>query len=141
MNKELQQRIDKIHEICGGWGLYEPGNSSSTKQALKATSEIGELAGAVLKNDIDEIKDAIGDIFVCWVNFIKIGDGSWLESGPYIHHIEDLVLSLSGDWPCINFISQIAHYYDLTLLECIDSAIEVISKRKGKIVLGVFQKD
>lgn len=37
------------------------------KQRLKLIEECGELASAILKNDIDKQKDAIGDIFVVLV--------------------------------------------------------------------------
>ena len=153
MNNELQQRITRIQEICGAWGLYEPGNSSAIKQALKATSEIGELADAVLKNDIDEIKDAIGDIFVCWVNCIKSAqlygnspygldiDEPWNGRPFYANNCEENVLSLRSDYPDYYKLETIAKWHDLTLLECIDAAIEVISKRKGKISNGAFVKD
>lgn len=144
MNNELQQRIERIHSICGAWGLYEPGNSSAIKQALKATSEIGELADAVLKNDIDEIKDAIGDIFVCWVNYVKLSNNrAWIEGHVSPKHwtIETILLCLSGCTPIPNDLERIADHYNLTLLECIDAAIEVISKRKGVISNGVFLKD
>lgn len=42
--------------------LIKPENS--VKQLAKLTEEVGELAGAILKNRPDEIKDAIGDIQV-----------------------------------------------------------------------------
>jgi len=144
MNKELQLRIDRIHEICGAWGLYEPGNSTAIKQALKATSEIGELADAVLKNDIDETKDAIGDIFVCWVNFLKLdthGIYKWGYDAEDSLDSEKIILILRGRSPQLIHLHVIANQYNLTLLECIDSAIEVISKRKGKIINGAFVKD
>jgi len=143
MNNELQQRIARIQEICGAWGLYEPGNSSAIKQALKATSEIGELADAVLKNDIDEIKDAIGDIFVCWVNMYKL-DGYEIKSMTASSNAfdrESIILSMRGDASSLLDLEFIAESYGLTLLECIDAAIEVISKRKGKIINGAFVKD
>jgi len=143
MNNELQQRIARIQEICGAWGLYEPSNSSAIKQALKATSEIGELADAVLKNDIDDIKDAIGDIFVCWVNYTKLG----LEPMGFVGQecsystTEETILNIFGDVPNPPYLEFVAIHYNLTLLECIDSAIEVISKRKGVISNGAFVKD
>ena len=141
MNNELQQRITRIQEICGAWGLYEPGNSSAIKQALKATSEIGELADAVLKNDIDEIKDAIGDIFVCWVNYANLDGENGFCDNRFGWPADEIVLELKGEIPNIGLLDGIAQDYDLTLLECIDAAIEAISKRKGVIKNGAFVKD
>tara|TARA_R110001592_G_scaffold87117_4_gene257262 strand:- start:28033 stop:28335 length:303 start_codon:yes stop_codon:yes gene_type:complete len=37
---------------------------NAPKQMLKVLEEVGETSGALLKNNIDEIKDGIGDSFV-----------------------------------------------------------------------------
>lgn len=44
-------------------GIYE--FSTAQKQALKAMSELGELADALLKGDRAGIIDGIGDVMVC----------------------------------------------------------------------------
>ena len=51
-------------------GIYE--RSSKHAQALKAVSEMGELADAVIKNDRDALQDAIGDVIVCLVNVAEM---------------------------------------------------------------------
>lgn len=51
-------------------GIYE--HSSKHAQALKAVSEMGELADAVIKGDRDALKDAIGDVIVCLVNVAEM---------------------------------------------------------------------
>lgn len=56
---ELNQ---KILEWAEQRSLIKPENS--VKQLAKLTEEVGELAGAILKNKPEEIKDAIGDIQV-----------------------------------------------------------------------------
>lgn len=43
-------------------GITNPNNVF--KQALKLTSEVGELSDAIIKQDIDETIDAVGDIQV-----------------------------------------------------------------------------
>lgn len=43
-------------------GILIPKNSH--KQALKMVSEVGELCDALIKNDIEGIKDGIGDTLV-----------------------------------------------------------------------------
>ncbi len=43
-------------------GITNPNNVF--KQALKLTSEVGELSDAIIKQDHEEVKDAIGDIQV-----------------------------------------------------------------------------
>ena len=43
-------------------------------QLLKAVSEMGELADAEGKNDLEAIKDAVGDVVVCLINYCALKD-------------------------------------------------------------------
>jgi len=65
--------------------------------------EAGEVGRAVLKTDLPEIKDGIGDMVVVLTN--------------------------------------LAELYDLKIENCIASAYNVISKRKGKMINGTFVKN
>jgi NTP pyrophosphatase (non-canonical NTP hydrolase) len=49
-------------------------NSDSKTQILKAVSEMGELADAVIKRDRDAIIDGIGDVLVCLIVAAAIED-------------------------------------------------------------------
>ena len=49
-------------------------NSDSKTQVLKAVSEMGELADAVIKRDKAAVIDGIGDVLVCLVNVAAIED-------------------------------------------------------------------
>ena len=49
-------------------------NSTAWAQLLKGFSEMGELADATIKDDRDEIVDAVGDVMVCLVNYCAIKD-------------------------------------------------------------------
>ena len=49
-------------------------NSDSKTQLLKAVSEMGELADAVIKRDRDAIIDGIGDVLVCLIVAAAIED-------------------------------------------------------------------
>ena len=49
-------------------------HSTALAQSLKAVSEVGELADATIKNDLDALKDAIGDVAVCLVNVAYMTD-------------------------------------------------------------------
>jgi NTP pyrophosphatase (non-canonical NTP hydrolase) len=42
-------------------------NSSAQTQCMKAVSEMGELADAIIKNDRNGAYDAIGDVAVCLI--------------------------------------------------------------------------
>lgn len=49
-------------------------NGKSHAQLMKAVSEIGELCDAELKGDIDKIKDGVGDVVVCLINYCALKD-------------------------------------------------------------------
>lgn len=141
MNTELQLRIDRIQEICGAWGLYEPGNANFVSQQLKAKEEIGEIAKWHLKKNKEEVMDGIGDTTVCWVNAEKLGGPSIMNWPCRSECVNVVILNLQANIPDIGDLEAIANHYGATLLECIDAAIEVISKRKGVISNGAFVKD
>ena len=58
--------FDRIREWAQDRGLYEKGNTYT--QYVKLQEEAGELAKALLKNDYDEVNDAIGDMVVVLTN-------------------------------------------------------------------------
>lgn len=54
-------------------------NAKPYSQLLKAVSEMGELADAENKGDIPAIKDAVGDVVVCLINYCALRDISLVE--------------------------------------------------------------
>lgn len=54
-------------------------NAKSTTQLLKAVSEMGELADADIKGDVDGMKDAVGDVLVCLINYCALRGTSLTE--------------------------------------------------------------
>lgn len=50
-------------------GINKPENA--TKQMLKVMEEVGETAGALAKNNTEELKDGIGDSFVTLIIFAQ----------------------------------------------------------------------
>ena len=68
----LEETIDKIIE----WGLARSiiQNGKSITQAIKTLEETTELLAAINAKDENEIKDAIGDIFVTLVMVASIED-------------------------------------------------------------------
>lgn len=79
------------------------GKSTPMKQSLKTLEECTELINACHVHNIEEMKDAYGDILVT----IIIG----------------------------------AEMAGLDIEDCLQSAYDVISKRTGKMVNGIFVKD
>jgi NTP pyrophosphatase (non-canonical NTP hydrolase) len=54
-------------------------NSTPQAQFLKAVSEMGELADAINKRDMDATKDAVGDTLVCLINMCALLDIDMVE--------------------------------------------------------------
>ena len=72
-----EQLEERILEWSAARGIIQNGKANS--QLLKAISEMGELADAHAKNQPEEIKDAIGDIVVCLINYCALQDIKLLD--------------------------------------------------------------
>jgi len=74
--KPAQAKLTNYFPLIRDWaeerGIYELGNSHT--QYVKLMEEAGELAKALLENNIDEIEDAIGDIVVVLTNLAELND-------------------------------------------------------------------
>ena len=152
-----------------GWskerGIYE--HSTALAQALKAVSEVGELADATIKNDRDALKDAIGDVMVCLVNVAKM-TGCDIEVRPLIerdvpennqvlaalvsYFVADIASDIALDHDVcsiedgieslIIYLTCLALDNSLHLLDCCEAAWNEIKDRKGHMVAGgAFVKD
>lgn len=145
--------VSNVQQWSTERGIYE--YSTATAQLLKAFSEAGELADAVIKNDTDALKDAIGDVAVCLVNY------SYL-AGEIVHEPfseertvnvtsdmqkEDVILLIkSMSNQCVNLalddLLYLADDFELDFLECCTLAWNEIKDRKGRMVEGgAFVKD
>ena len=62
----MWKNIERIQKWSQQVGIYE--HSTVQAQTLKAVSEIGEVADAVIKHDLTALEDGIGDVIVCLVN-------------------------------------------------------------------------
>jgi NTP pyrophosphatase (non-canonical NTP hydrolase) len=49
-------------------------NAKPYSQLMKAFSEMGELADAEMKGDMDGIRDGVGDVVVCLINYCALRD-------------------------------------------------------------------
>lgn len=49
-------------------------NAKPHTQLMKGVSELGELCDAELKGDLDKIKDGVGDVMVCLINYCALKD-------------------------------------------------------------------
>lgn len=126
-------------------GIYE--HSTSNAQALKTLSELGELSDAVIKGELDNLKDAIGDVMVCIVNYAYMEDMEFLyweknqgsdsdaeAIGAIAIDIGDMLSGLYMDYDIDNIpglLIEIAKRNGLDFLDCCTHAWEAIKDRKG----------
>lgn len=54
-------------------------NATPASQLLKAVSEMGELCDAEGKRDLGKIKDGVGDVLVCLINYCALRDVDMVE--------------------------------------------------------------
>lgn len=146
-------------------GIYEHGTPLA--QALKAVSEVGELADAVIKGDREELKDAIGDVVICLVGVAKMTGYNIKSTGMHdvdmaigslslaamaSYHVADIASNIALEpelWSVepsiensIAYLSCLALDNNLTLLECCESAWHEIKGRKGFLSkFGAFIKE
>lgn len=59
--------VNNVRQWATERGIYEH-STVQAPQALKAVSEIGELADAVIKNDRAALLDSLGGVIVCLQN-------------------------------------------------------------------------
>lgn len=143
-------------------GIYE--HSTPQAQCLKAISEVGELADAVIKGDRDGLIDAIGDVAVCLVGVAKmVGHEFDLD---YVFDEDKIFVSehdcaLGASFTIGQLASSLREnptrctastedaldmaFYslraqslvgDLSLMDCCESAWNQIKDRKGRMVPG-----
>lgn len=149
-------------ESVQGWaaarGIYA--HSTPEAQILKTVSEVGELADAIIKNDADGLKDAVGDIAVCIVNYSKmvgidllgpevrqwsyVMDSDCLDDYQHLARVMSMLSQIltgldngaNTVYAIFRNLISIAMYNDLLFLDCCVSAWDEIKYRKGRMVEG-----
>jgi len=148
----LLLECERTKIICGGWGMYITGNTTAVAQRKYAILEACEILEAEMKGDIAEIKDGIGDTLVCLINEATLSglniqlllhtasNAPQFDIGTtnLIHAMSSAGATISE---CIAKLESVAGKYRLNLLECLEAANNVISKRKGQFINGVFIKE
>ena len=154
--EQFRNNVESWAEVRG---IYE--HSTALAQALKAVSEVGELADAVIKNDKAALIDAIGDVAVCLVNVARIrgeeiSDTSFnlgIPNNPLpeqqaafiAYHVSDLASDLvhapelTGEHNTTHAfacMTCLAEYIGSSLDQCCESAWIEIKDRKGRMVAG-----
>lgn len=158
----------KVIEWAKDRGILD--NGTALSQGTKVLEECLELVVADLNKDEAEIKDAVGDILVTVILKCEILKKSWgkvefLELLEYA--IKDLEVirgkTFSSDVLCyalelyrhvetdmaptlsvrgvLAFLLSYCNQNGIDPRECLQGAYDIISKRKGQMVNGVFVKD
>mgnify|MGYP001599961641 CR=1 FL=1 len=121
---------------------------NAPKQRLKLLEEVGETAGAILKNKHGEIKDGIGDIFVV---LVILSDQLSEEILFDINYVEkdndedfvflfDNIINPKRIYFSISYLNDICKKLDLNLAKCANLAWNEIKDRTGQIINGTFIK-
>jgi NTP pyrophosphatase (non-canonical NTP hydrolase) len=147
--EKLKDLIQKVEAWAGERNLLKFENSD--KQYLKFLEETGELARAILKNDVPEIVDSFGDSLVTIIilakqlgNPLDVNISSDLniifgKISPY-----DFVNLVSPNYVAkevIDVMNEVVQSYGYDLVECLEVAYNVISKRTGVTKGGIYIKD
>jgi len=150
---ENQKTVLEFQQLLYEWAkeksLLNPENAP--KQKLKLFEELGEVAKAILNNDLKEQKDGIGDCFVVLsILAMQIGESDSLFDG-YANpnqSIETLFVEAVNNSVRYNNVSYgmaalqiIALKLGLDFQECANIAWNEIKDRKGNTVDGTFIKE
>jgi NTP pyrophosphatase (non-canonical NTP hydrolase) len=96
-----------------------------------------------LKNEFNPIREwakdkgiyAKGDIKT---QYVKFQEEAGELAKAIINNDSDEIIDAIGD--CVVVLTSIAYFNNITIEECINSAYDVISKRKGNMINGSFVK-
>lgn len=124
-------------------------SENAPKQRLKLLEEVGETAGAILKNNTDEIKDGIGDIFVVLVILAEQLSEEILfemygvakDNDRDLIFLFDNILNKNRLYFSFAYLDDICIKLDTDLTECANLAWNEIKDRKGKTIDGTFIKN
>ena len=143
-------RQEEILQWGRNRGIYE--HSNPFAQSVKLWEEYAELRKAVLKKDIEGIKDGIGDVAVVTVHMAKFANCPLQYIAAIRHSNVEAVLDniayhlslgpASKYSEAVTGLASLARAHDLTLDECIDHVIPIIQARTGRMdEHGVWVKD
>lgn len=147
----MQKLVNQVINWGNEKGICFPENLE--KQALKSQEELGELAKAILQKDLPQVEDAIGDSMVTIILHSSIVGYNMKHVLKQVEKREyrdyeciamcHTYLNYPNEYNLVDAIScldTLAGKYGFTLQQCLQTAYDVISKRTGKTVDGVFVK-
>lgn len=136
----MRDLVEKVIKWGEEKGISE--NSTPEKQFLKTMEKVGELAKAIGKNDLEEIKGAIGEVAVALILQKELRGLDGIIAFPIGNtKFKDLVgfcfdSMENGEEIYFNYafscLHDMARKYNFTFLECLQSAYNKISKLDGE---------
>ena len=156
--------MNELVKLVQDWSINKDLDKADSRgQYLKVMEESGEIAAAMARSDLKEIKDGIGDTVVTLIIFAQQNDIScrynpvlpsnmsglnkittYARSAAVCSGLilepskSDFIKERIND--AIDLLNQLAKLYDWDLKECLQAAYNEISGRTGKIVNGIFVK-
>lgn len=146
--KPISELVPLIEQWANEKSLLVEDNAP--KQYLKFLEEVGETARAILKNDVEEIKDGFGDIAVTIIILAsQLGiDVDYTCSWDDIERRKqgfDYFIDVMGPEYVpkdeLAYLQIVARSYGYNLTECLNIAWNTIKNRTGKTENGIFKKD
>ena len=122
---------------------------NAPKQRLKLLEEVGETAGAILKNNHEGVKDGIGDIFVVLVilseqlseKILFDINGVAKDDDQDFIFLFDNIINPKRLYFSLAYINDICTKLNLDLTECANLAWNEIKDRTGQTIDGNFIKN
>ena len=122
---------------------------NAPKQRLKLLEEVGETAGAILKNNHEGVKDGIGDIFVVLVilseqlseEILFNMNGVAEDDDEDFVFLFDNIINPKRLYFSLAYLNDICKKLDLDLTECANLAWNEIKYRTGQTIDGTFIKN
>lgn len=167
-------KFKELEQLVIEWGekrdLYHPEHGATALTQLhKFFEEFGELNQAILKNDLEAIKDAIGDCQVCLIHrakflgveldLIDVDEESIEEYNKGIIEFQNLPSetlneameevfkticenSFNDINECFAYLEFLSNFmFNFKHFECLNHAYNEIKDRKGKMINGTFVKE
>lgn len=157
----------ELNDLIIDWAKERELDTKGTVQGqkLKTIEELAELIIGISKDNKEIIKDSIGDVAVTLIIGNMLHEkhdmeeiyGLTFETGPYISLPDKLnmIKVLISSMNCVfeggynnvyifitlQTLIQLSKCYDLEFLDCLESAYNEISNRKGKMIDGTFVKE
>lgn len=143
-----QLEIKELQPLIIEWAKKRNLNDPD-KQYLKILEEIGETSKAILRNDIEEIKDGIGDIAITIIIYYHQLKKELIVDTNYsgenltdkrIFQYLNFCISRADD-QALFYLIDLASSHQTSLKECLNLAWNEIKNREGKTINGTFIKD